>query len=50
MKKEQYKAVPNFDFGNVSQVLLLCFESVGAHTLKVCAEVFMITKRPHSRR
>jgi hypothetical protein len=48
MKKEQYKAVPNF--GNASQVLLLCFESVGAHTLKVWAEVFMITKRPHSRR
>jgi hypothetical protein len=43
MKREQYKAVPNF--GNASQVLLLCFESVGSHTLKVWAEVFMITKR-----
>lgn len=36
MKKEQYKAVWNF--GNASQVLLLCFESVGSHTLKVSAE------------
>jgi hypothetical protein len=43
MKREQYKAVPNF--GNASQVLEVCFESVGSHTLKVWAEVLMITKR-----
>jgi hypothetical protein len=36
MKREQYKAVPNF--GNASQVLLLCFESVGSHIIKVWAD------------